>query len=44
MIPDRGSGTELRAEIDQEIIVVTFLEVEIEIEMDGCKKSQNIIK
>ena len=38
MTPDRGIGIGVRVEIDQEIIVVTILGVETEIEMDRYNK------
>ena len=38
MTPNRGMGTGARVERDQEITVVTILEVEMEIEMDRDNK------
>ena len=38
MTPNRDTGIGVRVEIDQEIIVVTIVEVEKEIETDMCNK------
>ena len=42
MTPDKDTGIGVRAEIDQEIIIVTVLEVEIEIEMGRCNKEPEL--
>ena len=42
MTPDKGTGIGVRVGIDQEIIVVTVLEVETEIEMDRCNKEPEL--
>ena len=42
MTPDKDTWIGVRVEIDQEIIVVTVLEVETEIEMDRCNKEPEL--
>ena len=38
MTSNRDTGLGVRVEIDQEVIAVTMLGVQTEIEMDGCNK------